>query len=70
MPRSNRRETDPDWFHTLRLPVPEMDFEEWELLLAAPMYSIHRLGQALADIIELVRNTGYRRNGRQIEAID
>src|ERR1700733_6415516 len=32
MPGGNRRVTDPDWFQTLQLSVPEMALEEWELL--------------------------------------
>ncbi len=66
MPGGNRRETDPGWFQTLQLSVPEMALEEWELLLGNSDVFNTPLGQALADVIELVRSTGYRRNGRNI----
>jgi hypothetical protein len=69
MPGGNRRETDPDWFQTLQLSVPEMTLEEWELLLGNSDVFNTPLGQALADVIELVRSTGYRRNGRDVAPV-
>ncbi len=67
VPGGSKRETDPHWFQTLQLPVPEMELEEWELLLGGGTVFNTPLGQALADVVELVRN-GYRRNGRPIAA--
>jgi hypothetical protein len=64
---SSRREADPDWFDTLRLPVPVMGLEEWEILLDTNAMS-EPMGQALADALSLVRVTGYHRRGEAVSA--
>lgn len=63
---SNRREADPEWFQTLELPTPELGLEEWELLLGVNVMS-EPIGQAFADLLALVRDTGYHKDG---EAVD
>jgi uncharacterized protein len=62
-----RREADPDWFRTLHLPVPSMGLEEWELLLGVNLMS-EPMGQAFADALALVRDSGYHRRGEAVEA--
>src|SRR3954447_15856947 len=64
---ASRRDADPDWFETLRLPVPAMGLEEWELLLDTNAMS-EPMGQALADSLALVRSSGYHRRGEEIAA--
>lgn len=66
IPGSNRRNTDPDWFQTLQLSVPEMTLADWELLFGDSDLFNSPVGQALADVIELVRSAGYRRDGRNV----
>jgi energy-coupling factor transporter ATP-binding protein EcfA2 len=56
----NRRPIDPDWFQTLELSAPELGLEEWELLLGTNAMS-EPIGQALVDVLALVRSTGYAR---------
>ncbi len=56
---ANRRRSDPDWFQTLKLSVPALGYEEWELLVGVNMMS-EPMGQALVDALQLVRDTGYR----------
>lgn len=62
---ANRRSTDPDWFQTLELPVPELGLEEWELLLGVNAMT-DPMGQALADLLALVRVSGYTDKGEAI----
>jgi hypothetical protein len=64
-----RREADPGWFQTLRLPVPTMGLEEWELLLDVNVMS-EPMGQAFADALALVRETGYHRRSEAIDPKD
>lgn len=63
---ANRRTTDPAWFQTLELPVPELGLEEWELLVGANVMS-EPIGQALVDVIALVKDTGYHLGADFIE---
>lgn len=63
---SNRRETDPDWFQTLQISVPSMGLEEWELLLETNVMS-EPMGQALTDVLNLVRDSGYRLQGDPVK---
>lgn len=65
---SNRRSDDPDWFKTLELPVPELGAEEWELLLGANFMS-DPMGQAFADLLNLVQVTGYQKGSQQVDPI-
>jgi ABC-type thiamine transport system ATPase subunit len=65
---SHKRATDPQWFGALQLSVPEMELEDWELLLDVNVTSAP-MGQALSDAIELVSDTGYRLHGRQIAPV-
>ncbi len=67
--QSNRRTTDPEWFQTLRLPVPAMGLEEWESLLGVNVMT-EPMGQALADALTLVRESGYRRHGETTDPAD
>jgi uncharacterized protein len=62
-----RRDADPEWFDTLRLSVPGMGLEEWELLLDTNAMS-EPMGQALADALSLVRSSGYHRSGESVSA--
>lgn len=64
----NRSHTDPTWFQTLQLPVPELSLDEWELLLGINVLT-EPMGQALGDALSLVRTTGYRRRGTQVAAV-
>ena len=64
---SNRRTADPDWFQTLELPTPELGLEEWELLLGVNVMS-EPIGQAFADLLTLVRLTGYHNHGEMVES--
>ena len=66
---SNRKETDPGWFQTLRLPVPVMSLEDWELLLGVNVMT-DPMGHALADALNLVRESGYRHAGETINSLD
>lgn len=63
---SNRRPADPDWFQTLELPVPSLGTEEWELLLNVNMMS-EPIGQAFADLLNLVRISGYQLKGTTVD---
>jgi len=60
-----RREADPDWFETLHLPVPGLGIEEWELLLDVNVMA-DPMGQALGDVVSLVRASGYHRHGGEV----
>jgi len=64
---SNRRVTDPTWFQTLELPTPQLGIEEWELLLGVNIMS-EPIGQAFADVLTLVRETGYQLSGAAVKA--
>lgn len=64
---SNRRTADPGWFHTLELRTMDLGLEEWELLLGANMMS-EPIGQAFADLLALVKNSGYHKDGVLVEA--
>jgi hypothetical protein len=62
----NRRAADPAWFQTLELPTPQLGLEEWELVLGTNMIS-EPIGQAFADILTLVRVTGYHLRAALVE---
>jgi uncharacterized protein len=64
---SNRRIADPGWFQTLELPTHGLGLEEWELLLGVNVMS-EPIGQAFADVLTLVRITGYHVAGEKVEA--
>jgi hypothetical protein len=64
---ANRWPTDPDWFETLELPVPDLGLEEWELLLGVNVLS-DPMGQAFADLLGLVRDTGYNLRGEPVSS--
>jgi DNA helicase HerA-like ATPase len=66
---ANQRPSDPEWFRSLQLPVPELGLEEWEILLEANVLT-EPMGQALADALNLVRLNGYRRRGATILPIN
>ena len=57
---SYRRDTDPDWFKTLQLSVPSLGLDEWGLLLDIDIIT-EPMGNAFADLINLVRLSGYVR---------
>ena len=61
----NRRASDPSWFKTLQLPVPELGLQEWELLLGVSALT-DPMGQALADLLGLVSRSGYRIRGEAV----
>lgn len=56
---TSARSSDPQWFQTLTLPVPHMGIEEWELLLNVSAVT-DPMGQAFADGLRLVTQTGYQ----------
>ncbi len=58
----NLRPTDPPWFQALRLPVPALGLDEWGLMLDLDMLA-EPMGQALADVIQLVAFKGYQARG-------
>ena len=64
---SYRRTTDPEWFKTFQLPVPSLGLDEWELLLEVDVMS-QPMGQAFADLLILVRETGYSIGGENTPA--
>ncbi len=63
---ANRRATDPAWFQTLELPTPQLGLEEWELLIGTNVMS-EPIGQALVDVLALVRETGYHKGADVVE---
>lgn len=63
---ANRRPADPSWFQTLTLPTPQLGLEEWELLLGVNVMS-EPMGQAFADVLGLVRDSGYHRHGESVD---
>ena len=63
----SKRDADPEWFETLTLPVPALGIEEWELLLGTNAMS-EPMGQALADVLTLVRTAGYHLRGEEVAA--
>lgn len=65
---ANRRRADPEWFQTLELPAPRLGLEEWELLLGVNVMS-EPMGQAFADVLALVRDTGYHRRGEEMKSL-
>jgi uncharacterized protein len=65
---AHRRPTDPDWFQTLQLSVPTMELDDWELLLDVNVATMP-MGQALADALEVMSNTGYHVSGRQVASL-
>ena len=64
---ANRRNADPPWFRTLELPVPGLGLEEWELLLGVNALT-DPMGQAFADVLTLVGDTGYHIRGEEMSA--
>lgn len=56
------RSSDPEWFRTLTISVPGLRLEEWELLLQVNVMT-DPMGQALADSLSLVRQTGFQTDG-------
>lgn len=65
---ANRRNTDPDWFGTLQLPVSQLGVEEWEILIGVNMLT-EPMGQALTDALALVGIAGYRLRGNAVAAV-
>lgn len=52
------RGSDPAWFQSLLIGVPALGIEEWEMLLGVNAMQ-EPMGQALTDVLNLVRATGY-----------
>jgi hypothetical protein len=66
---SSERPSDPTWFQVLRLPVPDMGIEEWELLLNVNAVT-DPMGQAFADGLRLVTELGFQLGSEAIAATD
>ena len=64
---TSERPSDPGWFQTLRLPVPDMGIEEWELLLNVSAVT-DPMGQAFADGLRLVMQNGFQLGADSIAA--
>jgi uncharacterized protein DUF87 len=62
---ANSRRSDPSWFRMLQLSVGDLGLEEWELLLEVNILT-DPMGQALVDTLNVVRTTGYIRDGTTI----
>lgn len=66
---SSERSSDPTWFRTLKLPVPDMGVEEWELLLNVSAVT-DPMGQAFADGLRLVTESGFRVGADTVGPVD